>query len=120
MRFRSPTFLLLCAVSLATAQEIGECQEGADDELLWEYGVRRPHRIGGYQEVEEDYGPTDARITCIRFNSLSDEDNDAAWVTAGGIGHNFVKVKFRSKYSRGLLYSVVVYGRSTLRRGSLL
>lgn len=49
MRFRSPTFLLLCAVSLATAQEIGECQEGADDELLWEYGVRRPHRIGGYQ-----------------------------------------------------------------------
>jgi hypothetical protein len=70
--------------------------------------------------VEADYGPTDARITCIHFNSLSDEDNDAAWVTDGGIGHNFVKVKFRSKYSRGLLYSVVVYGRSTLRRGSLL
>lgn len=50
MRLRFlPAFLLLCAVSLATAQGIGECREGADDELLWEYGVRRPHRVGGYQ-----------------------------------------------------------------------
>ncbi|XP_011881587.1 PREDICTED: uncharacterized protein LOC105569602 isoform X2 [Vollenhovia emeryi] len=119
MRFRSPTaVLLLCAVSLATAQGVNECQQGADDELIWEYDVRRPHRTGSYQEVEADYGPTGARITCIGFNSLSDEDNGAAWVTAGGIDHNFVKLKFRSKYSRGLHYRVHVYGRPTLRRGS--
>ncbi|XP_011689786.1 PREDICTED: uncharacterized protein LOC105451186 isoform X2 [Wasmannia auropunctata] len=122
MWFRSPRalLLLLCAVLLATAaQEIGECRsQDADDELIWEYDVRRPHRIGGYQEVEEDYGPTDVRITCIRFNSLSDEDNGAAWVTDGGIGHDFVKLKFRSRYSRGLHYRVLVYGRPTLRRGS--
>ncbi|XP_024873651.1 uncharacterized protein LOC143908023 [Temnothorax americanus] len=118
MRFRSPAFLLLCVVSLATAQGISECRQDADDELIWEYDVRRPHRTGGYQEVEADYGPTDARITCIRFNSLSDDDNGAAWVTAGGIGHDFVKLKFRSKYSRGLHYRVLVYGRPTLRRGS--
>lgn len=49
MRFRSPAFLLLCAVSLATAQVVGECRQDADDELIWEYDVRRPHRIGGYQ-----------------------------------------------------------------------
>jgi len=50
MRFRSSTFLLLCAISLATAaQGIGECRQDADDELIWEYDVRRPHRIGGYQ-----------------------------------------------------------------------
>ncbi|XP_018398039.1 PREDICTED: uncharacterized protein LOC108776038 [Cyphomyrmex costatus] len=115
MRFRSSVFLLLCAVSLAAAQNVWECQEGVDDELIWEYAVRRPYQIGGYQEVEEDYGPTDVRITCIRINSLSDEDNSAAWVTAGGIGHNFVKLKFRSKYSRGLHYRVLVYGRPTPR-----
>ncbi|KYN29932.1 PREDICTED: uncharacterized protein LOC108760290 isoform X2 [Trachymyrmex cornetzi] len=116
MRFRFLASLLLCAVSLATTQEVWECQEGVDDELIWEYAVRRPYRIGGYQEVEADYGPTDAKITCIRINSLSDdEDNGTAWVTAGGIGYNFVKLKFWSKYSRGLHYRVLVYGRPTPR-----
>ncbi|EZA48325.1 hypothetical protein DMN91_008528 [Ooceraea biroi] len=118
----SPVLLLLlcCGVPLAVAQAgAGECERGAGDELIWEYDVRRPHRIGGYQEVEADYGPTDATITCIRFNSLSDEDNGGAWVTFGGVGHNFVKLKFRSKYSRGLRYRVFVYGQPTLRRGKL-
>jgi len=50
MRFRSPMMLLLlCVVSFAMAQEIEECQQGANDELIWQYDVRRPHRIGGYQ-----------------------------------------------------------------------
>jgi len=49
MWFRFSAFLLLCAVSLATTQEVWECQEGIDDELIWEYVVRRPYRIGGYQ-----------------------------------------------------------------------
>lgn len=71
------------------------------------------------QEVEADYGPTDVRITCIRYNSLSDEDNGAIWITSGGIGHDFVKLKFRSKYSRGLHYRVFVYGQPTLRRSSV-
>nr|XP_012221791.1 PREDICTED: uncharacterized protein LOC105671862 [Linepithema humile] len=120
MRFRSPMLLLLlCAVPLAMTQRIEECQQSANDELIWEYDVRRPHRIGGYQEVEADYGPTNARITCIRFNSLSDEDNDAVSITSGGIGYNFVKLKFKSKYSRGLRYRVFVYGQPTLRRSSL-
>ncbi|CAL1675307.1 unnamed protein product [Lasius platythorax] len=121
MRFRSPMLLLLllCAVSLAIAREVVDCQQGVDDELIWEYDVRRPHRTGGYQEVEADYGPTDVRITCIRYNSLSDEDNGAIWITSGGIGHDFVKLKFRSKYSRGLHYRVFVYGQPTLRRSSV-
>lgn len=71
------------------------------------------------QEVEADYGPTNVRITCIRYNSLSDEDNSAIWIASGGIGHNFVKLKFRSKYSRGFHYRVFVYGqplRSSLSR----
>ncbi|KAL0100441.1 hypothetical protein PUN28_019643 [Cardiocondyla obscurior] len=122
MRFQSLTFLLLCAASLllatAAAQRVGECPRGVGEELIWEYDVRRPHRAGSYQEVEENYGPTDARITCIHFNSLSDEDNGAAWVAAGGIGHDFVRLKFRSKYSRGLHYRVLVYGLPTLKRGS--
>lgn len=62
------------------------------------------------QEVEADYGPTNVRITCIRYNS-SDEDNSAIWITSGGIGYNFVKLKFRSKYSRGFHYRVFVYGQ---------
>ncbi|KAH0948926.1 hypothetical protein HN011_011266 [Eciton burchellii] len=121
MQLRSPVLLLLlCGVPLLTAQERAEeCQRSIGDELIWEYDVRRPHRIGGYQEVEADYGPTDARITCIRFNSLSDMDNAAAWITSGGVGHNFVKLKFRSKHSRGLRYQVFVYGEPTLRRGKL-
>lgn len=172
MRFRSSMLLLLCAVSLAIARQVENCQEGVDDELIWEYDVRRPHRIGGYQvrfrlsrrilvescriaffryfstisnffdafsfvsiidsfidaftnnffdcnqEVEADYGPTNVRITCIRYNSLSDEDNSAIWITSGGIGHDFVKLKFRSKYSRGFHYRVFVYGQP-LRRSSL-
>ncbi|GAB1869590.1 hypothetical protein CAJAP_10669 [Camponotus japonicus] len=120
MRFRSSMLLLLCAVSLAIARQVENCQKGVDDnELIWEYDVRRPHRIDGYQEVEADYGPTNVRITCIRYNSLSDEDNSAIWIASGGIGHNFVKLKFRSKYSRGFHYRVFVYGqplRSSLSR----
>ncbi|EFN84606.1 hypothetical protein EAI_12757 [Harpegnathos saltator] len=61
-------------------------------------------------EVEAEYGPTDANITGIRIDSLSKRDNDAAWVTSGGIGHNYVKLKFRSKRSRGLHYRVCLYG----------
>ncbi|XP_011636326.1 uncharacterized protein LOC105426699 [Pogonomyrmex barbatus] len=118
MRLQWPAFLLLCAVSLAMAQEVDQCRQGVDDELIWDYNVRRPLRMGDYQEVETDYGPTDVRITCIWLNSLS-ENNDGAWITAGGIGYNFVKLKFRSKYSRGLHYRVLVYGRPTLRRGLL-
>ncbi|XP_029673374.1 uncharacterized protein LOC115241632 [Formica exsecta] len=120
MRFQSPMIFLLCAVSLAIARQVEDCQKDVDDdELIWEYDVRRPHRTGGYQEVEADYGPTDVRITCIRYNSLSDEDNSAIWITSGGIGHDFVKLKFRSKYSRGLHYRVFVYGQPTLKRSSL-
>lgn len=50
------------------------------------------------------------------------KDNDAAWVTAGGLGHDFVKIKFRSKYSQGMHFRVFVYGRSmssTLNGGEL-
>lgn len=119
MRLRLPMLLLLL-LSLAIAREVENCQHrGVDDELIWEYDVRRPHRIGGYQEVEADYGPTNVRITCIRYNSLSDEDNGAIWITSGGIGHDFVKLKFRSKYSRGLHYRVFVYGQPTSRRSLL-
>lgn len=50
MRFQLPMLLLLfCAVSLAMTQGIEKCQQGANDELIWEYDVRRPHRTGGYQ-----------------------------------------------------------------------
>ncbi|XP_020278561.1 uncharacterized protein LOC109852120 [Pseudomyrmex gracilis] len=119
MRSRSPVFLLLFCAVVALAAEIKDCRPGVNDELIWEYDVRRPHRTGGYQEVEADYGPTDVRITCIRFHSLSEDDNGAMWITSGGIGRNFVKLKFRSKYSRGLRYRVFVYGRPTFRRVSL-
>ncbi|XP_072755818.1 uncharacterized protein [Anoplolepis gracilipes] len=120
MRFRSPMLLFYCTVSLAITRQVENCQKNVDDdELIWEYDVRRPHRTGAYQEVEADYGPTDVRITCIKYDSLSDEDNSAIWITSGGIGHDFVRLKFRSKYSRGLHYRVFVYGQPTLRRNSL-
>ncbi|XP_046145391.1 uncharacterized protein LOC114879710 isoform X2 [Osmia bicornis bicornis] len=67
------------------------------------------------QEVEAEYGPTSATITCIGVDSLSDENNGAMWVTSGGIGYNFIKIKFRSKYSRGLHYRVYVYGKPHLK-----
>ncbi|XP_032664542.1 uncharacterized protein LOC116841107 [Odontomachus brunneus] len=113
---RSSVFpLVVCVVAttaLATTapgvQEV--CRQGVGDELIWEYDVRRPQRSGGYQEVDAEYGPTEARITCIRIDSLSEEENGAAWVTLGGIGSNYVKLKFRSRYSRGLHYRVYVYG----------
>ncbi|XP_076618837.1 uncharacterized protein LOC143340575 isoform X2 [Colletes latitarsis] len=63
------------------------------------------------QEVEAEYGPTNVTITCIGVDSLSDENNGVMWVTSGGIGHNFIRIKFRSKYSRGLRYRVYVYGK---------
>ncbi|XP_015432668.1 PREDICTED: uncharacterized protein LOC107188817 [Dufourea novaeangliae] len=62
-------------------------------------------------EVEAEYGPTGATITCIGVDSLSNENNGAMWVTSGGIGYNFIRLKFRSKYSRGLHYRVYVYGK---------
>ncbi|KAG7207975.1 hypothetical protein KM043_009555 [Ampulex compressa] len=93
----------------------GECSGRTEDELIWEYDVRRSYRIGVYQEVEAEYGPTSATITCIGIDSLSDEDNGAVWVTSGGIGHNFIKLKFQSKYSRGLRYRVFVYGKPISR-----
>lgn len=63
------------------------------------------------QEVEAEYGPADVTITCIGVDSLSDENNGAMWVTSGGIGYNFIKIKFKSKYSRGFHYRVYVYGK---------
>ncbi|XP_076618836.1 uncharacterized protein LOC143340575 isoform X1 [Colletes latitarsis] len=88
-----------------------QCQWRTDEQLIWEYDVRRSYRIGGYQEVEAEYGPTNVTITCIGVDSLSDENNGVMWVTSGGIGHNFIRIKFRSKYSRGLRYRVYVYGK---------
>lgn len=42
--------VLLCGIiPLAMAQRVEECQQGVDDELIWEYDVRRPYRSGGYQ-----------------------------------------------------------------------
>lgn len=103
--------LLALHVLVAGAQRHEQCQRGPDEQLIWEYEVRRSYTIGGYQEVEADYGPTSATITCIGVNSLSDENNGAMWVTSGGIGYNFIKIKFRSKYFRGLHYRVYVYGK---------
>lgn len=97
-----------------------DCRLMEDDELIWEYNVRRPYRIGAYQEVEAEYGPRDVVITCIRINSLSAEDNGAVWIDGGGIGRDFIRIKFRSKYSRGIHYRVLVYGRPTLKRGKFM
>ncbi|XP_033338833.1 uncharacterized protein LOC117227572 [Megalopta genalis] len=98
-------------VLVATAERIDQCRSRTNEQLIWQYNVRRSYRIGGYQEVVADYGPTGATITCIGVDSLSEEDNDGMWVTSGGIGHNFIRIKFRSKYSRGLHYRVHVYGK---------
>ncbi|XP_076663700.1 uncharacterized protein LOC143366471 [Andrena cerasifolii] len=103
--------LLALNVLVASGQRSEQCQRRTDGQLIWEYDVRRSYRIGGYQEVEAEYGPTRATITCIGFDSLSEENNGAMWVTSGGIGYNFIKIKFRSKYSRGLHYRVYVYGK---------
>ena len=110
-------FLLFLALNVlfATAYKNEYCQRRADDQVIWEYDVRRSYRIGAYQEVEAEYGPTSATITCIGVDSLSDENNGAMWVTSGGIGYNFIKIKFRSKYSRGLHYRVYVYGKPHLK-----
>ncbi|KAK2575630.1 hypothetical protein KPH14_011893 [Odynerus spinipes] len=112
-----PLLLLLAAILESGAYRYEECQRQPGDEIIWEYDVRRPYRLGAYQEVEAEYGPTRAIITCIVINSLSDEDNDSVWIMAGGLGQNFLKLKFRSKYSRGLRYKVFVYGQSMLRQG---
>ncbi|XP_076278656.1 uncharacterized protein LOC143208273 [Lasioglossum baleicum] len=108
--------MILIAVFLAfnvlvATERTDQCRSRTDEQLIWQYDVRRSYRIGGYQEVEADYGPTSATITCIGVDSLSEEDNDTMWVTSGGIGHNFIRIKFRSKYSRGLHYRVYVYGK---------
>ncbi|XP_017798311.1 PREDICTED: uncharacterized protein LOC108579316 [Habropoda laboriosa] len=103
-------FLLLSLLYVA-AYKNEQCQRRTDEQLIWEYDVRRSYRIGAYQEVEAEYGPTGATITCIGVDSLSEENNGAMWVTSGGIGYNFIKIKFRSKYSRGLHYRVYVYGK---------
>ncbi|XP_054002159.1 uncharacterized protein LOC128888954 [Hylaeus anthracinus] len=105
-------FLLVLGFLVSTGQnDVDQCQRRTDEQLIWEYDVRRSYRIGGYQEVEAEYGPTNATITCIGVDPVSDENNGAMWVTSGGIGHNFIKIKFRSKYSRGLRYRVYVYGK---------
>lgn len=109
--------LLFAAVFQADAYRYEECHRQSGDEIIWEYDVRRPYRLGAYQEVEAEYGPTRAIITCIVIDSLSDEDNDSVWIRAGGLGQNFLKLKFKSKYSRGLRYKVFVYGQSMLRKG---
>ncbi|XP_014604260.1 PREDICTED: uncharacterized protein LOC106786895 [Polistes canadensis] len=114
-------FLLLLlpfTVFVGEAYRYAECQRQPDDEIIWEYDVRRPYIRGIYQEVEAEYGPTMAIITCIVIDSLSDEDNDTAWIIDGGLSQNFVKLKFRSKYSRGLRYKVFVYGQSMLKQVS--
>ncbi|XP_014470913.1 PREDICTED: uncharacterized protein LOC106742472 isoform X2 [Dinoponera quadriceps] len=114
MRFRSPVLLLavcIVATTVLAAQRVQwECEQDVGDGLIWHYDVRRPHRSGGYQEVEAEYGPMDANITDMKIDSLSEEDNGAYWVVSGGIGRNYIKLKFRSKKSRGLHYRVCLYG----------
>ncbi|XP_031776505.1 uncharacterized protein LOC100863133 [Apis florea] len=104
-------FLLSNLLIIVVAYKKEQCQRRTGEELIWEYDVRRPYRIGAYQEVEAEYGPADVTITCIGVDSLSDENNGAMWVTSGGIGYNFIKIKFKSKYSRGFHYRVYVYGK---------
>ncbi|XP_066582030.1 uncharacterized protein [Prorops nasuta] len=87
------------------------CQPQPNEELIWEYEVRRPYKIRAHQETEADYGPTRAIITCIEIHSLTDSEDADVWVTSGGVGQNFVKLKFKSKLSRGFVYKVSVYGR---------
>lgn len=109
MRFVAVLLLLNLLVAAAFRKE--RCERNTDEQLIWEYDVRRSYRIGAYQEVEAEYGPADVTITCMGVDSLSDESNGAMWVTSGGIGYNFIKIKFRSKYSRGLHYRVYLYGK---------
>ncbi|CAK9797026.1 hypothetical protein ANTPLA_LOCUS1058 [Anthophora plagiata] len=104
-------YFLLFNLLYVAAYKNEQCQRTADEQLIWEYYVGRSYRIGAYQEVEAEYGPTNATITCIGVDSLSEENNGAMWVTSGGIGYNFINIKFRSKYSRGLRYRVYVYGK---------
>lgn len=112
MLYRTIYVFLAVAIFEALAH-LEACPRQAENELvLWDYEVRRPRRLGSYQEAEAEYGPTKATITCISINPLSEDDDATARITEGGIGRNFLKLKFRSRYSRGFRYKVLVYGHS--------
>lgn len=68
MRFQSSILLLLYAATLASeVQRAEECRQGAGDELIWEYDVRRPYRNGGYQ-VRVDYIVCRSRFIAAFYN----------------------------------------------------
>lgn len=77
MKFVVFFLLFNSLICIVVAYKKEQCQRRTGEELIWEYDVRRPYRIGAYQEVEAEYGPADVTITCIGVDSLSDENNGA-------------------------------------------
>ncbi|XP_012287061.1 uncharacterized protein LOC105703324 [Orussus abietinus] len=109
--------LVLIAVLLGGtfAEYYGPCLREWNDELLWSYEVRRSPKAGSAQVAEAEYGPAPIVISCIDIESMLPEDNMTAWLTRGGVGKNFVTLKFGSRYDRGLHYRVSVYGSKAFK-----
>lgn len=60
--------------------------------------------------MNAQYGPKDVEVKCIKIESLSD-GNESAKITGGGLGENFVTMKFRCKPLQNMNYKVLVYAK---------
>lgn len=83
------------------------------ERLLLQQSVEKSYALARRKEKDITFNtPNAAKITRIEALDRVGEDH-GAYVTlvAGGVGHDFVTLNFKSQLSRGIHYLVSLYGR---------
>ena len=108
-------FLAIVATALATKHDmiIGIRQIG-DREFIREKIYKAPSKWGfKHQVIEKEFrSPYIRTITMIRALDQNTSGHGAeVTVTGGGVGYDYVKLKFESETFRGIDFYLEIYGR---------
>lgn len=109
------TLLVAVLIVLAEAQQnnftMGERETG--DKLVLQKPVEVDYKVAQITELEESFTTTNnAKIT--KFEAVDRKtDGTGAYVTilGGGLGQNYVTLKFKSKRNHGIHHMVTLYGK---------
>ena len=104
--------LLILAVSVGQRNNYMPCKPLPDDTLLRSVSSARSSKF--FQRVSSIVSVNVGKNTihCIQaFDQRFDGTGGDAKIVGGGMGYNYVDVKITSKFNRGFLFAIVVYGQ---------
>ncbi|PSN52608.1 hypothetical protein C0J52_19565 [Blattella germanica] len=107
------TLLLVAIVGLASCQShnLVLCNKRDNDVLLYSKLVERAYKLLSRVTSNVSYANPDATITCIEvLDNRTDGTGGTATITEGGLGYRNVTINLRSQLTRGLNFTINIYG----------